>query len=304
MESGHTGHSGDMSAVRGLELLWGVGERPSRGRRPAFTLEQIVRTAVGIADAEGLAVVSMRRIAEQLGCTTMSLYRYVPGKAELLDLMTDMVMAEIPLADAPPGGWRTRLELSARADWGFYHRHPWILRIPAGRPALGPNGFAWYKSVLRVLTATGLPPAALVDVFDLVDAYVRGAARDSVDAAAAERHSGITDEQWWAARAHIWDAALIPARYPLLASLRAAGALNHPRDRGFGFGLQRVLDSVEAFVRNQPKRRYETSQRNEITCPQCGAPVPRSAPAGRPRTYCTDACRQRAYRARRAAPYR
>lgn len=298
-----SGHNGDTSAVRGLELLWGLGERPKRGRRPAFTLEQIVRTAVGIADAEGLATVSMRRIAERLGCTTMSLYRYVPGKAELLDLMMDTVMGEVPLADAAPGDWRTRLELSARADWGLYHRHPWILRLPVGRPALGPNGSAWYESVLRVLTATGLPPAALVNVFDLLDAYVRGAARDFLDAAAVERHSGITDEQWRAARAHFWDAIFVPARYPVLASLRAAGALHHPRDRGFEFGLQRVLDSIETFVRNQPHRHDETTKRYEIPCPQCGNPVPAPSPTrtGRPRTYCSDACRQRAYRARRTS---
>ncbi|MFD0441765.1 TetR/AcrR family transcriptional regulator C-terminal domain-containing protein [Streptomyces indonesiensis] len=214
-----SGHSGEASAVRGLELLWGLGERPNRGRRPALTLDQIVRTAIGIADVTGLAAVSMRRVAERLGCTTMSLYRYVPGKAELLDLMTDAVMGEVPPADAAPGDWRTRLELSARADWGLYQRHPWILRLPAGRPALGPHGFAWYESVLRVLTATGLPPAALVHVFDLVDAYVRGAARDALDAAAVERHSGLTDEQWWAARAHFWDAVFVPARYPVVASL-------------------------------------------------------------------------------------
>ncbi|MFI7308752.1 TetR/AcrR family transcriptional regulator [Streptomyces hygroscopicus] len=296
-----TGHGGNGSAVRGLELLWGLGERPKQGRRPAFTLEQIVRTAVGIADAEGLAAVSMRRIAERLGCTTMSLYRYVPGKAQLLDLMTDCVMGEVPLAGAAPSGWRTGLERSARADWALYHRHPWILRLPAGRPALGPNGFAWYESVLRVLTMTGLPPAALVNVFDLVDAYVRGAARDSLDAAAVERHSGVTDEQWWAARAHFWDAVFVPARYPVVASLRAAGVLTHPRDRGFEFGLQRVLDSVEAFVRNQSHGRDETVERDETRCAQCGDPMPRPTPTGRPRVYCSGACRQRAYRARRAA---
>lgn len=294
-----TGHGADTGALRGLELLWGVGERPSRGRRPAFTLEQIVGTAVALADAEGLAAVSMRRIAERLGCTTMSLYRYVPGKAELLDLMTDAVMAEVPLADSVPGDWRTRLELSARADWAFYHRHPWVLRLPAGRPALGPHGLAWYESVLRVLAATGLPKTALVDVFDLVDAYVRGAARDSVDAAAAERHSGISDAQWWAARAAFWDTVFVPAHYPMVASLRAAGVLHHPRDRGFDFGLGRVLDSVGAFVRNQPTRRDETPDGDEMPCPQCGARLPRPTPAGRRRVYCSDACRQRAYRARR-----
>ncbi|MGW7596177.1 hypothetical protein ACWGK9_44965, partial [Streptomyces rubiginosohelvolus] len=76
----------------------------------------------------------------------------------------------------------------------------------------------------------------------------------------------------------------------------------HPRDRGFEFGLRLVLDSIETFVRNQPHRRDETSRRYETPCPQCGNPVSRPASTGRPRTYCSDACRQRAYRARRARP--
>ncbi|MBK3547134.1 TetR/AcrR family transcriptional regulator, partial [Streptomyces sp. MBT60] len=88
--------SGDIA--RSLELLWGTGERPSRGPKPGLTLDRIVTAAVAVADAEGLAAVSMRRLSTELGTGTMSLYRYVPGKSELLDLMFDRVLGE-PFAD-------------------------------------------------------------------------------------------------------------------------------------------------------------------------------------------------------------
>ena len=95
-----TEHSGSGDVSRSLELLWGLGERPSRGPKPGLTLDRIVTAAVAVADAEGLGALSMRRVATDLGVGTMSLYRYVPGKAELLDLMLDKV-AEFD-ADAHP----------------------------------------------------------------------------------------------------------------------------------------------------------------------------------------------------------
>ncbi|HEY1176756.1 MAG TPA: TetR/AcrR family transcriptional regulator, partial [Phytomonospora sp.] len=69
--------------------MWGVRERSSRGPKQGLTIEAIVRTAIALADAEGLAALSMRKVAERLGVGTMSLYTYVPGKPELLDLMLD-----------------------------------------------------------------------------------------------------------------------------------------------------------------------------------------------------------------------
>ncbi|PCG81698.1 TetR family transcriptional regulator [Streptomyces sp. WZ.A104] len=104
--------SGDIA--RSLELLWGTGERPSRGPKPGLTLDRIVTAAIAVADAEGLSAVSMRRLSTELGTGTMSLYRYVPGKAELLDLMLDRVLGE-PLPTGPAG---ERSAASARSSAG------------------------------------------------------------------------------------------------------------------------------------------------------------------------------------------
>ena len=107
--SSETSGSGDI--VRTLELLWDTGRRPSRGPKPALSLDRIVEAAVQVADADGLEAVSMRRVATELGTGAMSLYRYVPGKGELLDLMLDRVQrpSENP-ADLGDGGWRAALE--------------------------------------------------------------------------------------------------------------------------------------------------------------------------------------------------
>lgn len=117
-----TSGSGDIS--RTLELLWGTGERPSRGPKPGLTLDRIVTAAVEIADAEGLAAVSMRRLSTELGAGTMTLYRYVPGKAELLDLMLDRVGGQPPATKEPEGDWRAAIDALARGYLTLYREHP------------------------------------------------------------------------------------------------------------------------------------------------------------------------------------
>ena len=114
--TGGTETSGSGDIGRTLELLWETGRRPSRGPKPTLTLDRIVEAAIRVADTEGLEGLSMRRVAAELGTGTMSLYRYVPGKGELLDLMLDRVQrpSENP-ADLGDDGWRTALEALARA---------------------------------------------------------------------------------------------------------------------------------------------------------------------------------------------
>lgn len=115
-----------------LALLWGEGDsRPRRGPKPKFTPAQVALGGVEIADAEGLESLSMQRVAELLGVTTMALYRYVPGKPDLIDLMVDTVLSDPPDLDRVPGGWRPRLEAWARACRHVYRAHPWILTATA-----------------------------------------------------------------------------------------------------------------------------------------------------------------------------
>ena len=114
--------------------LAGPEARPRRRARARPDRRRIVAAAIELADAEGLGALSMRRVADALGVGTMSLYTYVPGKAELLDVMLDTVLAEAARPDGA-GGWRAGLERRARENWALYHRHPWMLQISPARAA-------------------------------------------------------------------------------------------------------------------------------------------------------------------------
>lgn len=233
---------------RTLELLWGVHERVRRGPKPVLDLERIVRAAIELADADGLAAVSMRKVAEKLGVGTMSLYRYVPGKGELLDLMFDRAVGDEPLAGAGSGGWREQLEAAGRESFATYRRHPWLLDVVAGnRPPLGPNVMATYDAILGIVHGIGLTPAEAQATVDLFATFVAGAARSALQQAAAEAATGMTDEQWWEQRADFWEAYFDPQRYPAISAVYAEGGYEAPLDP-FEFGLARVLDGIEALL--------------------------------------------------------
>jgi AcrR family transcriptional regulator len=233
--------------IRGLELLWGRRQRSARGPKPGLDLDRIVRAGIEVADADGLAALSMRRVAERLGGGTMSLYRYVPAKAELLDLMFDTTLAERELPDERAGDWRAQLELFARDGMAVYQRHPWMLEMPARRPPLGPNVLRAFEAMLRAVSGIGLGPGEMVAAVTVVGAYVAGAARTVVEAAEAERRTGISDEQWMDERSVFWEDYFDPARYPTLTQIWESGGYENPEDE-FEFGLQRVLDGIEALV--------------------------------------------------------
>src|ERR671915_993295 len=110
-----TEYTGRGDPARSMALLWGIQKPPTRGPKPGLQVERIVEAAIRVADAEGLAALSMRRVAGELGVGTMSLYTYVPGKAELLDVMLDTVLAEQARPDEAAGGWRAGLERRAGA---------------------------------------------------------------------------------------------------------------------------------------------------------------------------------------------
>jgi AcrR family transcriptional regulator len=238
--------SGRGDPGRTLELLWGTREPPSRGPKPGLTVEEIVRAAIGLADAEGLDALSMRRLATELGIGTMSLYRYVPGKAELVDLMLDAAHGEV--ADPPPGadGWRALLEHHARQAWGMHQRHPWAVTAYT-RPVLGPNVLDGYEAMLRAFDGTGLSPGDRVNAAELVAGYVAGAAGSAAESAEAQRRTGVSDEQWWSARESFWERYFDVERYPTISAMWDNEAFEARAD-AFEFGLQRVLDGIEAYL--------------------------------------------------------
>ncbi|ONI86020.1 TetR family transcriptional regulator [Saccharothrix sp. ALI-22-I] len=264
---------------RGVELLW--------GERSALTLERIVGAAVEVADAEGLAGLSMRKVAERLDFTTMSLYRHVPGRDHLVDLMRDAVLGEPPPA-IPGGGWRARLEAFARLAWELRKRHPWLAELRGNRHLPGPNAMAHYEHALAILADTALAPAEVVAAVGLVGRFVDAEALALVEAAQVERTTGLSDEEWWGARDTLFARF---DRYPVVSGLWEAGGFDQSV-APFEFGLARLLDGIEILVRQRDVKRDET-------CRVCGNPVEQPA-SGRPRAYCSRGCQQRAYRSRKS----
>ena len=144
--------AGSGNVARSLELMWQGDAQARPGPRPGLTLGQIVVAAVALADREGLSALSMRRVASELGVGTMSLYRYVPGKGELLDLMLDHVNGVPDGAPDPRSlSWRRTLEEMAWGIWDLYQAHPWLLHVNQSRPVLGPNSLAGFNHVLAGL---------------------------------------------------------------------------------------------------------------------------------------------------------
>jgi AcrR family transcriptional regulator len=247
-----TEHSGSGDPARSMALLWRTREATSRKGAPDLSVDRIVRAAIALADRDGLEVVSMRRVADALGVGTMSLYTYVPGKGELLDVMLDTAYAETAPPGDAHGGWRKRLEHIARENWALYLRHPWMLYVVTNRAVLGPNVIAKYDDELRALDGIGLTDLEMDAVLSLVLGFARGAARDAVEASRLERQTGMTDAQWWSIHAPLLERVLEPGRYPTGARVGSAvgevfGAATDPQHL-FQFGLERVLDGIERLV--------------------------------------------------------
>jgi AcrR family transcriptional regulator len=250
-----TDFSGGGDPGRSMALLWGAPGPVRRGPKPSRSVDEVVAAAIAIADAEGLAGLSVRRVAEALGLSPMSLYTYVPGKAELIDLMLDSVAAEIPppaATDGAAGDWRSQLEQLALRRWKMAQRHPWMMQVGMHRPPLGPHILAAAESALKALDGLGLSEFEMDQLTTVLSDYVRGAIRAALDAREVERLSGMSDEQWWAMNQPLIQELVGPTRFPTLSKVGEAyksGAIAAPdHDRSFDFGLQRVLDGIAVFI--------------------------------------------------------
>ena len=263
-----TDHAGGGDPRTSMNLVWGRVDAPSRGPKPGITVDEIAAAAIAVADADGLAGLSMRKVAERLGKSPMSLYTYVPGKAELLDVMLDRVHAGEPTdysAVAAEGGWRAAAEAAARDSWSFYERHPWLLQISGSRSSLGPHELDVYESRLAIFADIGLTPLEVPRVVAALASFVAGSARVVTTTRDAERATGISDDEWWNSRSALFDELVGDAwaeRYPVSTRLGEQQAFDQPeRDPSdttpylerealdaFEFGLQRLLDGIAAHV--------------------------------------------------------
>ncbi|WP_346768436.1 TetR/AcrR family transcriptional regulator C-terminal domain-containing protein [Streptomyces sp. R301] len=213
-----------------------------------LTLDRIVAAAVAVADAEGLAAVSMRRVAAELGVATMSLYRHVADKDDLLVRMMDAAIAERPLPADPPPGWREPLTVAARQLWGRFRAHPWLApAMSMTRPQLIGSAMTYSEWVLGSLHGHGLDEQSAFTAHLTLLNYIRGLALNMETEREAEAQSGLDSEEWMDTQESVLLAALEGGRYPALARLARSG-YDFDLDGLFEFGLQRLLDGLAVLV--------------------------------------------------------
>jgi AcrR family transcriptional regulator len=244
---------GVMATPSAFDLLWGSGGRRRRGPKPSLSLERIVTEAIALADADGLASLSMAHLAERLGCAKMALYRYVPGKAELVALMVDAGLGDPPTAPPAPSAratgtaesapgepaWRAVLRQWATTIHQRYRAHPWAIEATVGARPTGPNELAWMENALAALAGTGLTGSERLDAVVLLNGHVRSLVQ--VTSAGQQLEGEIARQVGLALSAHA-------ERYPQVLAAFSAGPGPGGRDNALDFGIDRILDGLAVLI--------------------------------------------------------
>jgi AcrR family transcriptional regulator len=227
-----------------IDFLWGDRAQPTRGPKPALSLERITDTAIAIADGEGLAAVSMQRVAADLGFTKMSLYRYLPGKAELVALMLERAIGEPPAIDTR--AWRTGLKEWSHRLLAAYLPHPWALEATVGPRPLGPRELGWMECAAAILAQTGLTGSERLDTIAVLAGHVRMIAQQTGVNRQPEAQFIATITELLRDRGN---------RFPALAATMTAAAADGPQEQAFDFGLDRILDGLHVLITQRRRSR-------------------------------------------------
>jgi AcrR family transcriptional regulator len=249
MQDGDPATWGTAEGRRIIELLWNPPGPGARGPRPRISLDRVVEAAMALADESGFEALSMRALAKQLGVGAMSLYTYVPGKAELFELMIDRAYGEREIPDATPG-WRERYATHARAALRMYRRHPWLVHSNLWRLPIGPHVLDVSEDMLRVGADAGLDAELRVRVASLLESYIFGIARGEIADRSEVLRTGMSRDDHWEARSSFWGTYFDEARYPTTLATWEAGAFEAPArtDADLSFALDLILDSVERLI--------------------------------------------------------
>ncbi|MEU8634089.1 TetR/AcrR family transcriptional regulator [Amycolatopsis sp. NPDC048633] len=235
-----------------FELAWGVRDRPTKGPKRGLSLEQIIEAAIDVANAEGIGGVSMGRVARELGASAMSLYRYLASKEELLALMIDGAFGQLDVAEDGEGSWRVRLERWAEFELSAYRRFPWVLRIPVTGAPIMPHQLRFLERGLRTLGGTGLAEQDKLSAVLLVTSFTRSFAMLSGDITAAFESDDPTTARVMPRYGELIRKLTTRAEYPALHAVIDAGTFDDEEFDGlehdFRFGLERVLDGIEALI--------------------------------------------------------
>ncbi|WP_191089753.1 TetR/AcrR family transcriptional regulator [Nesterenkonia ebinurensis] len=237
--------------AKSLQLLWEGLPEPEKGPKPKLRLEQIVAAGIDLADADGLEALSMRRLAEKLGVGTMSLYRYVPSKNELLNLMLDTVVGPSHTRMTSPRlGWREFLAITAHEGRQLYLAHPWTLQANWSRPVLGPNSVADLDLFMTGVKELPLSDREKMNLATVLDSHVMGAVRQELLWQKAAAESDMTDEEFWTYQLPTLERAMESGRFPTLAQL-SEDTFDGTNEETFEFGLDLLLDGVEEEIQRR-----------------------------------------------------
>ncbi|WP_051393075.1 TetR/AcrR family transcriptional regulator C-terminal domain-containing protein [Glycomyces arizonensis] len=241
-----TPQTGAGDPKRSLELLWRDFEpQPSKpGPKPKLSVEQIVDAAIRVADREG-SCFSMRGVSAELGVGTMTIYRYVPGKAELIDLMVDRLSRVGPDAPDLSGmGWRERLELLAEGTWKVYSTHAWLLELNQRRPVLGPDSMDGYNFAVAAFEGHDLPDKEINLVITSVMNLVVGTARQYLMRDSEDERPAADELEWWRQQEPYLIKALQSGRYPAIAQFTDETAWDLSAHGAMRFALGLFLDGL------------------------------------------------------------
>jgi len=235
-------------------------ERPVRtnARPPRATVrdaeaelsqDRIVRTAIGIADTEGLPAVTMRRLATELGVPVMSLYRHVPSKDDLVFFMADWIFGEAQLPTPRPEHWRAQIESVARLQWTLARRHPWMPSVMSlTRPMMVPNGMAHTEWTMRVVRELGFDLPTSLHMAVVLAGFLLGIGSSLQMEAEAERETGITSDEWMQAQDEAFARVNADNRFPMLEAVGNVPDFDLNLDGLFELGLKLILDGFESMV--------------------------------------------------------
>ncbi|MFD0690169.1 TetR/AcrR family transcriptional regulator [Actinomadura fibrosa] len=228
----------------GHAAIWLVPERQGRGPRPAYSRAQITEAAIRIADADGIEAASMRRIAAELGTGAMSLYRYVPSRDDLIELMVDRVLGEDEIPERPSGDWRADLTLIAVSTRATWRRHPWLAGLHRARPAFGPNQLRLIEFALGALDI-GIPIDESLTLLNMLNGYVERTVRAEIEWTREKERSGLTPERLMAESGPYVRRLMDSGDYPMFTRIIKEARIPHMTgDEQFRYGLNRVLDCI------------------------------------------------------------
>jgi AcrR family transcriptional regulator len=233
----------------GIDLLWGRRAPGRRGPKPGLSVDAIVSAAISIANDEGLAAVSMARVAKAVGFTPMSLYRYVSNKDELLQLMWNASADGI--ADFVPEGddWRAKLSHWAMVQRDVIESNIWIVQMPMATPPLAPNSVRWIEYGLEALDSTGLGDGDKMRILGLISSHALISARMAFDARQAIAGTNEKQLDYTAVLRELVDVK----EFPQLHRVVWSGDAEDEEPGGdpieeFRFDLEIMLDGIAARI--------------------------------------------------------